>query len=94
MGYRGIVSIWDNHYEDFKQLTTWRRGDDGPMSPTSEVWYDILDEELQAGIIFFIRLLLSVSPWLPFYVQLANDAPYVRTRLDYPPGRPTFPSIF
>lgn len=57
MGYRGIVSIWDNHHEDFKQLTTWRRGDDGPMSPTSEVWYDILDEELQAGIIFFYSAL-------------------------------------
>ena len=41
-------------------------GDDGPMSPISEVGYDTPDEELQAGIIlFYSALAFRFSPWLP-----------------------------
>lgn len=92
MGYRGIVSTWDNHYEDFKQLTTWRPGGMMGRCPQFLKLGTILQtRNYRQESYFSIRLLLSVSlPGYQFYVQLANDAQYVRKRLDYPPGRPTF----
>lgn len=62
MGYRGIVSIWNSHYEDFKQLTTWLRGDDGPMSPISEIWYDTSDGVILLAILLFCFLFRSPFP--------------------------------
>ncbi|OOF95026.1 hypothetical protein ASPCADRAFT_131584 [Aspergillus carbonarius ITEM 5010] len=43
-GWMGSVSIWDMHYDLFKDLVT-QPGAEDVIVPISEVWYDTSDEE-------------------------------------------------
>ena len=43
VGYMGRVSIWNDTYEEFKELTTYRIG--GLQCPISDLWYDTDDED-------------------------------------------------
>ena len=67
MGYRGVVSIWYNHYEDFKQLTTWRRGDDGPVSAISESGkiFRMRNYWGEFSLLFYYLVSLFVLPFQP-----------------------------